>query len=166
MSRLRLQVGSSERRAASAVRAARAYAGQAAGVVSYDGRFTRGDGMQVFVAGVLHGLGAGVRGAIAINLDEHPSGGLYGVTGRMQGRRLVLEGRNGSGVELRWSGYWISPLTLRGAAMLISADERVLGMLVLTRASELALSPIVVPNWFGLGSDGEDSERGEVPAAS
>src|SRR5262245_13267450 len=99
---------------------------------SYDGALRLGRRTAV-VAGALNQAGVGVMGTLAVDQGDPSAAGIYWVSGRLRGKRLILAGTNGGGMQLRWRALLRGSDAIAGRARLHRPGVRASGTLALTR---------------------------------
>jgi len=100
---------------------------------AYDGALTvRRTHESASLAGALTQSGVGVSGTFALSAADAAASGVYNVSGRARGKKVVLVGTNSSGMTLRLHGRVGADGTIRGPLRIAGAGKRVVGPLSLT----------------------------------
>jgi hypothetical protein len=101
---------------------------------SYDGSLTLiGRGSPGLVAGALVESGAGISGTLAIESGEAAANGVYWLSGRVRGAKVVASGANAGGTQLRWRARIRGGVTVTGRVRLRMPGGKLKGTLALTR---------------------------------
>jgi hypothetical protein len=100
---------------------------------SYDGSLTLvGRATPGLVAGAMVQSGAGLSGTLAIESSEPAASGIYWLSGRVRGKKVVANGANASGTQLRWRAR-VRKGDVTGRIRLSGPGAALKGALTLTR---------------------------------
>jgi hypothetical protein len=99
---------------------------------SYDGSLTlAGTGVTVAVA--LDQANVSVTGTLAIDSGARDAAGVYYVTGRVRGGKVILNGANAGGTRFRWRARRVAGGNLKGKAVMRGPGGKIAGTLLLVR---------------------------------